>query len=267
MCLILFHCGRHPRYRLILAANRDEFHARPTRHAAYWPDRPGVLAGRDLAAGGTWLAVHRSGRMAAITNFRDPAANDPRARSRGDLVLDFAAGRQSPADFLAGVERRRTTYNPFNLLVADGADLWYFGSREGRVRRLAPGTHALSNHLLDTPWPKVASGRAALARLAGEGPVTPEGLLALLLDRETPDDGRLPDTGIGLEWERRLAPRFIVSDVYGTRSATVLLVTHRGRVTLVEWTFRPGADPPRITGRRAFGFTAERFADAAGRPD
>ena len=256
MCLILWAYERHPRYRLILAANRDEFYARPTLPAGYWPDCPRVLGGRDQVARGTWLAVSRSGRLAAITNYRDPAAHDPGARSRGDLVAEFVAGRQAPAAYLSGVQQRCRQYNGFNLLVADGDGMWYFGSRQGRARRLGPGIYGLSNHLLDTDWPKVAGGRRDLARLISQDAARPENLLALLLDRRQPEDAALPDTGIGLAWERLLAPRFIVSGAYGTRSATVVLVDRRGRTTLWEWTFASGREPPQVCGRRCFRLVA-----------
>jgi uncharacterized protein with NRDE domain len=258
MCLILWALARHPRYRLILAANRDEFHARPTLPAAFWPDRPGVLGGRDLVAGGTWLAVHRNGRMAAITNYRDPAAANLEARSRGQLVAAFVSGQQPPEDFLVAVNRCRSEYNGFNLLLAEGGRMWYCGSRQGKVSCLTPGIYGLSNHLLDTPWPKVVVGKADLARCITAREPAPEGLRALMVDRRQPPDGLLPDTGVGLEWERILAPRFIVGPGYGTRSCTVLLVTHAGRMTFCEWTFAPGADPPIVQGKRCFAMTMEK---------
>lgn len=256
MCLILWAWERHPRYRLVLAANRDEFYARASRPADFWPGRPQILAGRDLQAGGTWLALSRQGRMAAITNFRDPAAHNPGARSRGELVADFVAGRESPGRYLAGILGRVHDYNGFNLLAATAGDdgLVYLGSREGRVRKIAGGIHGLSNHLLDTPWPKVAGGRAELERVLREDRVTPERLLRLLCDRRRPGDAGLPDTGVGLEWERILAPRFIVSPAYGTRSATVLLWERTGQVDFFEWTFVPGQDPPRVAEKRHFRF-------------
>jgi len=258
MCLILWAHACHPRYRLILAANRDEFYRRPTTAAAYWPECPGVLGGRDLQAGGTWLAVSRSGRLAALTNYRDPSAAAPDAFSRGHLVKDFVCGTAPPASYLEAVHRRRAAYNDFNLVVAEGEQMWYLGSRGQAPRPVAPGIHGLSNHLIDTPWPKVAGGKAALARLAADDEVAPDSLLALLTDRRQPEDSQLPDTGMGLEWERRLAPRFIVSPQYGTRSSTALLVTHQGRATFSEWTFAPGVDPPAVAGRRCFKMLLER---------
>ncbi len=255
MCLILWACDCHPRYRLILAANRDEFYQRPTSPAAYWPEGGGMIAGRDLTAGGTWLAVGRNGRMAAITNYRDPAAQNPTARSRGQLVSGFVSGTRSPEDYLADVGRDSGAFNGFNLIVAEGGRMWYLGSRQGQARPLAAGVYGLSNHLLDTAWPKVAGGKADLARRIRDDRPSPEALRALLADRRIPDDALLPDTGVGRDWERLLAPRFIVSPNYGTRSSTVLLVTREGRMTFCEWTYVPGADPPRICGKRCFEMT------------
>jgi uncharacterized protein with NRDE domain len=243
---------------MILAANRDEFHRRPTAAAAYWSDGRGLLGGRDLEAGGTWLAISRSGRMAAVTNYRDPAATAIKVRSRGQLVADFVRGAAAPHSYLMDVHGRRGAYNDFNLIVADGEEVWYLGSRGQGPQPVAPGIHGLSNHLLDTPWPKVAEGKAALARLATTGEIAPEALLALLVDRGQPPDDRLPDTGVGLEWERRLGSRFIVSPDYGTRSSTVLLVSRQGPATFCEWTFAPVTDPPTVAGRRCFKLTFER---------
>jgi uncharacterized protein with NRDE domain len=258
MCLILWTYANHPRYRLILAANRDEFYRRPTTAAAYWPDAPGVVGGRDLKAGGSWLAVSRSGRLAALTNYRDPSAVAPEALSRGNLVKDFVCGTASPAAYLEAVYGRRAAYNDFNLIVADGEQMWYLGSRGLPPQPVAPGIHGLSNHLIDTPWPKVSEGKAALAAVAAGDAVAPDALLALLTHRRQPEDDRLPDTGVGLARERVLAPRFIVSPSYGTRSATMLLVSRRGRATFCEWTFVPGVDPPVVAGRRRFALTLEK---------
>jgi uncharacterized protein with NRDE domain len=258
MCLILWAHAAHPRYRLILAANRDEFYRRPTTAAAYWPDGPGVVGGRDLEAGGTWLALSRSGRLAALTNYRDPSAAAPNALSRGALVRHFVCGAAPPDRYLEAVHRRRGAYNDFNLIVADGERMWYLGSRTRGPQPVTPGIHGLSNHLIDTPWPKVTEGKAALAAVTAGDEVTPDALLVLLTDRRQPEDHRLPDTGVGLAWERILAPRFIVSPSYGTRSAAVLLVSHRGRATFCEWTFVPGVDPPAVAGRRRFEMALEK---------
>lgn len=238
MCLILLGYRSHPRYHLIVAANRDEFFRRPTAPAAWWGRRAGLLGGRDLEAGGTWLGVTPAGRFAALTNFRDPPAHRVDAPSRGGLVTGFLEGTQSPERYLQGLLPRAAGYNGFNLLVADGGELLGFCNREGGLRRLAPGIHGISNGVLDEPWPKVSDGRAALAAAtADEGEPRIEALFALLMDRAQADETDLPDTGIGAEWERLLSARFIAAPGYGTRCSTVLLWGVDGKVWFVERSF------------------------------
>ncbi|MDZ4164996.1 MAG: NRDE family protein [Smithellaceae bacterium] len=240
MCLLLFSYDSHPDYRLILAANRDEFYARPTARAAFWDDDPQVLAGRDLRGGGAWLGITRQGRFAALTNFRDPASLREDAPSRGWLVLDYLSGREAPRAYLEGVAARAGDYNGFNLIAGDRKRLWYYSNRGGR-EEISPGIHGLSNHLLDTPWPKVEKGKAALARLTEKaGALTPEDVFSFLADDSRPADSLLPDTGVGLAWERTLSPVFITSPSYGTRSSTVILIDREGQVTFAERTFNGG---------------------------
>jgi uncharacterized protein with NRDE domain len=224
MCLILFAWEVHPDYRLILAANRDEFHARPTAPAVWWRTPPGVLAGRDLAGGGTWFGIDRRGRWAAVTNFRDPVQVHPGARSRGLLVRDYLATGTAPSTWLAEVVGQAEEFRAFNLLAGDCNEVAWFGSRDGRVRVLPAGIYGLSNALLDTPWPKVTGGKAALAALLGQQAVSAEALLNLLADQTPAPDAELPATGVGRERERLLSSRFIRSADYGTRCSTVLLV-------------------------------------------
>lgn len=235
MCLIALAWQVHPDYPLIVAANRDEFHARATAPARFWPEAPALLAGRDLAAGGTWMGVTRHGRFAALTNFREPQA--PRgATSRGLLVSDYLQAKTPPLAYAEAVMARAGEYSGFNLLLADAGELVVASNRGTPPRRLGPGVYALSNHLLDSPWPKVERARRALqAQLADPGI---EGLLALLADDAAAPDEDLPDTGVGLALERLLSSPFIRSPGYGTRSSTALLVGRR-RVRFVEQTFGP----------------------------
>ncbi len=221
MCLIAFAWMPERERCLVLAANRDEFHERPARPMAWWPQRPNCLAGQDLEAGGTWLAVGRKGRWAAVTNFRDPAAQ-PGHESRGDLPLAFVSGDMAPADYIADVYSRRSAYGPFNVLAGDRQSLWYAGSR-AEPQSVSPGLHALSNGLLDQSWPKSRRVTTALGGvLASGGEIDPKRLFELMDDREAAPDPDLPDTGVGLEAERLLSPPFIVSPRYGTRCSTVL---------------------------------------------
>lgn len=243
MCLILLALDVHPDYSLIVAANRDEFYDRPTARAAFWSDAPWVLAGRDLRAGGTWLGVDRRGRFAAVTNYRQGQREGAAPRSRGHLVSDYLTGPMDGRAHMAGVERDAALYHGFNLIAGDVRTLFYFSNRESGARELEPGVYGLSNHLLDSPWPKVTAGKSGLtALLAGSGKLTPS-LFRLLSDRSQATDDLLPRTGVSPEWERMLSSAFIASDEYGTRSSTVALVGRDGVVRLEEHSFGPGAAP------------------------
>ena len=238
MCLIVFGLHAHPRYSLVVAANRDEFVARPSEPAGFWPGHDGLLAGRDLAAGGTWMGVTRSGRFAALTNFRDPRAFDPTAPSRGEVVVRFLAATEGPVAHLRRLAADGSRRNGFNLLAAAGSRLAWYSNASGELREVEAGVHAVSNALLDTPWPKVRRSAAHLTRILGrEDEVDPEELFALLAKREPAPDGELPDTGVGLVAERLLSSPFIAAPGYGTRGSTLLLVTPAGRATLLERRF------------------------------
>lgn len=246
VCLLLVAFRMHPAWRLVVAANRDELHSRATAPAGRWADHPDVLGGRDLEGGGTWLGVTRQGRLAALTNVREPGSMQRGPRSRGGLVRDFLLGTASPGEFLDALGPQGRDYPGFNLLVADGAELWHWSNRGPGPRRLESGLVGVSNAGLDTPWPKVVRGKTRLGELLAEGQLDPplspaaeEEVMALLGDRSTPPDDALPDTGVGLERERLLAPAFILSPAYGTRSSTLLLVGHDGAVHLVERSFDP----------------------------
>jgi uncharacterized protein with NRDE domain len=239
MCLILIAHGAHSEFPLVIAANRDEYYQRPTARAAFWQDHPHILAGRDLECMGTWLGVTRGGRFAALTNFRDPRERKTDAPSRGRLVSDFLATEQEPRQYLEEMASEAPRYNGFNLLAGDIDGVFYFSSRTRSMQQVLPGIHGLSNHLLDTPWPKVERGKQRLqAVLAGE--FNAEALLDLLHDREQAPESELPDTGIGLELERVLSPALIVSPQYGTRSSTAVLFGGDGSVSFTERTILPG---------------------------
>ncbi|WP_126445255.1 NRDE family protein [Sulfuricystis multivorans] len=237
MCLILVAWHAHHEFPLVVAANRDEFHARATAPAAFWADHPQVLAGRDLAAGGTWLGFTCDGRLAALTNFRDPARHQPYAPSRGRLVADFLCGETGIDAYLDSLDSGR--YNGFNLLLGDGRRLVAFSNVTGERHELAPGIYGLSNALLDTPWPKVGAGKAALEAALHHLP-DEHGLWALLCDDRTHPDHLLPATGVPREWERLLSAAFIRGVDYGTRSSTVITLSAGGKVTFDEQTWLPG---------------------------
>lgn len=226
MCLIAFAFTPDQDRHLLLAANRDEFHDRPALPMAWWEWPDGPLAGRDEKAGGTWLAIGRDGRWAAVTNFRDPQAGGG-PRSRGELPVRFLESDASPEAYVRTIHERRSDYGPFNLLAGDRASLWYGSTYAGPVA-VAPGVHALSNGLLDEPWPK--SRRAATAlRGQTESGAAPDvdRLFGLMDDREGAPDEELPDTGVGTELERFLSSPFIVGERYGTRCSTVLSLGSR----------------------------------------
>ncbi len=239
MCLITFAWKAHPDYTLIVAANRDEWHDRPAAPAAWWNDHPQILAGRDLQAGGTWMGVTRGGRFAAVTNFRDPGDRKSTARSRGELVTAFLLGDETPAAFLTATKKVAFDYNGFNLIVGDGISLAYFGSSDGEIEILAPGVYALSNHTLNEPWPKVKLAISALgAALQAEMSVDARkvAIYALLSNDAVAPDETLPNTGVGIEWERVLSPALIVAEKYGTRASTILSIANDNVVSFEEHT-------------------------------
>ena len=240
MCLIFLAWRRHPDYRLVVAANRDEFYARPTAPAAYWSEAPDVLAGRDLEGGGTWLGVTRAGRFAALTNVRSPIGHIPDAPTRGRLVSEFLLSASAPGDYLQSIAEQAGAYNGFNLLVGDGESLHWFSNRDGQPTTLAPGIYAISNDLLDTPWPKVVRGKERFRKLLHSREIHPPAIFDLLTDRQLAADEALPDTGIGVERERALSPIFISAGDYGTRSSTVLFIKGAGDIIFHERTHEPG---------------------------
>jgi len=241
MCLIIFLYDKHPDYRFILAANRDEFYDRPTSPLAFWDDTPSVLAGRDLKGTGTWLGITKNGRIAAITNFREPALFKPNAPSRGLLVSDYLTGTKTPKIYLNHIKTIGHRYNGFNLLLGDSNGLYYYSNKIDKIKELKPGLYGLSNHLLDTPWPKVKKGKAFFKNvLSKEKLINTEDIFSLLADRTFAPDDRLPDTGIDLNWERMLSPLFITSDTYGTRSSSIILIDRSHKAVFSERSFIPG---------------------------
>ena len=246
MCLILFAYQAHPLYPLIVAANRDEFYDRPAARAGWWEHQPGLLAGKDLQAGGAWMGVHRSGRFAAITNYREPGKVIAGAPSRGDLVTAYLAGNGSPEAYLHDLSVRGGQYNGFNLLTGDAGQLHYYSNRAGKPQALTPGIYGLSNHLLNTPWPKIRKGKARLTHLLSTH-FGPENLFEILLDRNMAPDHQLPETGVSMEWERMLSAMFIQSPVYGTRVSSVLMVDRHGEVYFEERAYIPKGEP--VTAR------------------
>lgn len=236
MCLIVFAWRPGHAQPLIVAANRDEFYARPTLPLAQWPDAPHVYAGRDQEAGGTWLGVSADGRFAALTNIRDPH-QPPARKSRGELVARFLSGSLPIDEYLAEVNGRSIEYAGFNLLVGTREEMWHYNANHTEPARLEAGVYGLSNAGLDTPWPKLLKAKAALSQALDDP--HPHVLLELLSDPLTAPFAELPDTGVGLATESLLSSVFIASPTYGTRASTALIVNADGTRWVVERSFGP----------------------------
>lgn len=235
MCLIVVAWRVHADFPLVVAANRDEFYARPTAFADYWDESHEIIAGRDLEAGGTWLGVTQNGRFAAVTNVREPGAGKGRL-SRGRLTQAFLAGQHSASDYVHQIQAG--DYSGYNLLVGDGSALWYCSNREAIPQELAPGIYGLSNHLLDSPWPKLVTARLGFAQAMAKLPDR-SALFEVLADDEIVPDNELPSTGVPLDWERRLSAIFVRSAEYGTRASTVLTRADDGQIVFEERNFGP----------------------------
>ena len=234
MCLIFFSINQHKNYKLIIAANRDEFYNRKTAPADFWQDHPDVLGGRDLEAQGTWMAMTKAGKIAMVTNYRDPQNINPNAPSRGQLVSNYLIGSKKPEDYLKGIEPTATQYNGFNLLIGTVDDLWYLSNYKSGVDFIQPGFYGLSNHLLETPWPKVEEGKKILTLILDQHKIEPTLLLDLIHNEAIAEDDKLPYTGLSLERERALSSMFIKTEGYGTRCSTVVLIDHQNQVEFVE---------------------------------
>lgn len=243
VCLLFLCRNAHEQYPLMLLANRDEFHARPTRRAGFWADHPAVLAGRDLQAGGTWLGITRHGRWAALTNFREPSQG-VFGRSRGEIVKNYLAGSESARHYADRISRQAGEYDGFNLLLGDPNEALWLSNRGGDIEALGDGVVGLSNHLLETPWPKVTNGKRNLAAQLDGEPVT-DRLFEPLTDR-TVYENDLPDTGIDRDTEKLLSSAFISSPSYGTRSSTLVMVDCYDRVYFEERSYdNPTGGPGR----------------------
>jgi uncharacterized protein with NRDE domain len=240
MCIILIAYHAHREYPLVIAANRDEAYARPTAPAAFWHEEPDILAGRDLEQGGTWLGLRRNGRVAAVTNFREGLQKREAPHSRGTLVSGFLKGSDTPATYMDRVQRAAADFNGFILIAGDLETLYWYSNRGPAPAQITPGVHGLSNHLLNTPWPKIRRSKEIVAGLFNKTEAElATGLFELLADRSIAPDHELPETGVGLQRERELSPVFIAADRYGTRASTVVLVHRDGSVFFCEKSFGP----------------------------
>lgn len=241
MCLITFAFNAHPKYRLILAANRDEFYERPTRKAQFWKKEgyPDLLAGKDLEAGGTWMGAHSSGRWGALTNYRDPLLVKKNPPSRGALVLDFLKNAESPPLYLRNHRPKASEYNGFNLLLGDMNRICHYSNVTDQITELKAGVHGVSNALLDTPWPKLNQAKTELKKAIQKDEIEFEQLFELLKNEQKPPEDKLPDTGIPKEWEKAVSSVFIKTETYGTRCSTLLLIDHNAQATFIERRYNP----------------------------
>lgn len=236
MCLIVFAWRPSHALPLIVAANRDEFHARPSLPLGHWDDAPEIVAGRDLLAGGTWMGISAAGRFAALTNIRAPGT-PAGARSRGELPERYLRSALSPQAYLSELTGHLEHYSGFNLLVGDARELWYLNSKSATPERLSAGVYGLSNAALNTPWPKLVRARAALQACTDAPEV--DTLLQVLSDPQPAADGEMPSTGVPYEWEKKLSSVFISSADYGTRASTVLIRRADGSAHITERRFGP----------------------------
>lgn len=238
MCLVAVAWKTHPRWRLLLAGNRDEFHARPTAALARWDDPAGLCAGRDLQSGGTWVGLDALGRGAVVTNVRDGFARPVSGPSRGRLPVEFLGGTENADTVADGMRAQAATYAPFNLLIADAQSCRYVGNHpRTKTRHIEAGIYGLSNGEFDAPWPKAKRLRETLREWASADAADLQPLWDALADERIAADDELPDTGVGIEWERRLSSAFIRGADYGTRASTIIAVDHEGNGFIHERRF------------------------------
>ena len=229
MCLILFAVNPDPDYLLIVAANRDEFYNRKSNSAEFWPDQPGILAGRDQQKGGTWLGIKNNGRFAAVTNFKEELTQPMPTRSRGELPTNFLIGNEDPLSYSEAVSEKAKHYRGFNLLTATNKSIAYYCNRLHKPVILNSGYYGLSNQILDCNWPKVTEGRESLKQqVQSEKPELSSRLFEILLING--DD-------------REFSNSFIKGDEYGTRASTVVIIKRNGEIFFEERTFKAGGTP------------------------
>lgn len=254
MCLITFAYQKHPKYTLILAGNRDEFYARPTRKAQFWGEEgePDILAGKDLKAGGTWLGIHQDGRWGALTNYRDFSIQKENPPSRGELVLDFLKSDFEGTSYLQQLLPEADSYNGFNLLLGDKNGLYHMHNQEKEIHSIEPGVHGLSNASLNTPWTKVTRAKERLAKIISQPEFEKEALFKLLLDEDKAPEETLPATGLSQEMEKAVSSIFIKTENYGSRCSTLLLIDKDGVVDFTERRFKPGTTE--LEGEQHFNF-------------
>ena len=241
MCLITFAYKIHPEYKLILAANRDEFYGRATRKAQFWEDEghPDILAGKDLEADGTWMGTTKGRMWSALTNYRDPSWERKDPPSRGHLVLNYLKESESPKQFSKGLVSNTDHYMGFNILVGDPDEIYHYSNKTDKLTLIEPGIHGVSNALLNTSWPKMDWAKKDLERIISKNEFSNEELFDLLSNSERAPEDQLPDTGIPEEWEKAVSSVFIKTETYGTRCSTLLLIDKKDNITFMERRYDP----------------------------
>ena len=241
MCLILFSYKNTPQYKLILISNRDEFHNRLTKPLNFWENNPDIISGIDMVGSGTWLGLNKNGRFAALTNYRDPLSIKANAPTRGDIVRNFLESNIDPKTYLIEIQKNNPKkYNGFNLLAGDLNSMYYTSNRINNVLNIEPGLYGLSNSLLNVSWPKLEKGKKELNRVISKNSkFSNEELFNILTDKTRPPENELPDTGIGLEWEKMLSSIFIQNPIYGTRSSSIILIDYENKARFIERTYDP----------------------------
>lgn len=234
MCLVFISINNHPNYKLIVAANRDEFYQRQTSAAHFWADKPDILAGRDLVERGTWMGVNKKGKISMVTNYRDLSNLKEKAPSRGQLVSDYLQNGTRPDQYLKEIEASANLYNGFNLIVGTPDELWYLSNYKQGIEKIHPGFYGISNHLLETPWPKVIRGKELVKPLIEKETIDVDAVFSALQDEKTSADDQLPKTGLDYEREKAVSSIFIKSPNYGSRSSTVVLVEKSGNIQFHE---------------------------------
>lgn len=255
MCLIVFSYRTHPKYKLIVAANRDEFYGRPTREVQFWENYPHLLAGQDIQAGGTWMGVSKNGRFGALTNYRDLSNLKENPPSRGELVTNYLAKQADLEDYLEGIQQKSPEYNGFNLLLSDKESMYHFSNETMEYSLIEPGIHGVSNALLNTPWTKLERAKNELKDATSSTDVDKEALFALLTDGRPAPDNELPETGLDYKREKMVSSIFIKSENYGTKCSTLLLIDYDGNLEYTERRF--DKDQNKVLGTSAFEFKIE----------
>ncbi len=253
MCLITFAFNAHPKYRFILAANRDEFYNRATSAAAWWEDHQDVLGGRDLVAMGTWMGINKNGRFAAVTNYRDMKNIKPNAKTRGVLPTNFLIGSKSPSEYVRSVYQEGHRYKGFNLIVLD-EELAYTSNYSQDSYDLGFGIYGLSNALLDSPWPKVEKAKSDLEYLI-QSDFKLEDLVEMMNNAETATEN-LPNTGLDYEMEKALSAMCIRTPEYGTCCSTAITIDFEGNISFMEKSYPVGK---RVENTVSYGFKIKRL--------